>query len=185
MCHKGRDKDTVKFTSGDKSITLPMPDSIGYKDVIIIHGKEIPSEHSLRSLCETLFYYPEREIQLYLEHKSPKSSLILDELRKHGVLCENTEYYYYEKRKNSCVFVKLKIEEAKTQWQKDAIEKGPMFGKTILQLSERKKREYEMQQLMDKMKSDDNNPLELKPNMFGIGVDLLKLFKFVKKKIFR
>lgn len=57
-----------------------------------------------------------------------------------------------------------------------------------MMLSERKRRELEIREKIDTEKSFDVNPVELKPNFMGIGIDLRKayqwsinLFKKLKK----
>ena len=67
-------------------------------------------------------------------------------------------------------------------WEKDVVEKGPMFLRVTLKLAEWKRRELEIRQQVEAVKASDANPLELNPNFMGFGIDLLKAVRYVRRK---
>jgi hypothetical protein len=71
-----------------------------------------------------------------------------------------------------------------SSWQLDrereVIKEGPMFVRIKLALSEKKKREPEVYRQIELEKKMDTNPIELKPNSWGFGIDLFKMFHIIK-----
>ena len=62
---------------------------------------------------------------------------------------------------------------------------GPMYKRVTVRLSERMQRELMVQQVVAAQQQADSNPLELKPNIGGFGVDLHKLWAWVRRLIHR
>ena len=72
--------------------------------------------------------------------------------------------------------LKVRIEQLQSLKQSIADER------VKLTLSERIRRELEIKQKIETERKKDSNPLELKPNFMGIGIDLRKASKWLKSK---
>jgi len=175
----------IKFTKDNHSISLPTPDRIERKIVHAIQSKDLRSESDFIGITHLLYTYPEREVWLFLESKLKSNNFIISKLEQNGVLCDTTEYYYYKHPQDENCFLKISGNDFQFEWERAVVEKGPMFGRIILTLSERKERELEIQQKIDQEKESDNNPIELKPNFCGIGLDVYKFAKWLKRLILR
>ena len=91
----------------------------------------------------------------------------------------NLFYYRHPKSKNR--FVRIPRNGGEFEWQKELAKQGPMFQRVKLELTSRMKRQLEVLNRIEIEKTSDIFPLELKPNIFGIGLDLRKLFRSVKR----
>jgi hypothetical protein len=164
--------------------TLPIPDSVKESQFYIFEADDIQSYDDLQELIILLYQYPERDFYLYLEQVKGANSIPLKNLEDNGILTNETEFYFYRHPKFKRDFVKIPYNSANFEWEKEVIKKWPMFMRIKLRLSEWKRCELKIIQEINIKKEIDSNPIELKPNFFGIGLDLTKGWYWLKK-IFR
>ncbi|MCI5146411.1 MAG: hypothetical protein D3923_13000 [Candidatus Electrothrix sp. AR3] len=175
----------IKFEKDGQSLTLPTPDSVKEYVVCILQEKDLFKESSFEKIATLLFEHPERKVELYLETKNKTSKSHLEKLDGFGIICNSTEYYFYKHPKAPDRFVKISNNNYEFDWQKEVVGTRPMFGRTILTLSERKKRELEVNEIIEASNENEKNPVELKPNFMGLGIDLNKAYTWLKKIIKR
>jgi hypothetical protein len=56
------------------------------------------------------------------------------------------------------------------------VRKGPMFARIKLGLHPWKRKQMDLARLSNFVQARDVNPVELKPNFMGFGIDLIKLW---------
>ncbi len=159
--------------------SLPIPEKI---ETTVFHTLEVEDLHAvddIHYLVRMMYAHNERKFNLFLEQGKPLNKEIKERLERFGVLFGASEFFYYRHPKYERFYVRIQRYKIKFDWEKEVVDISPMFFKTTLQLSQAMVRRLTIQEHLDIGISQDVNPLELKPNFFGFGVDLLKLFRWV------
>lgn len=170
--------------NADKLPTLNIsPDEITITASHVFEEQDVQKDSNIYQIIRWLYFYPEREFFLFLNEGNKANRDIIRKLEICGLLAPKTELNYYRHPNNHPKdYIKLNSEKISFDWEKDVIKKGPKYIRIRLHLSERKKRELEIQEKMEAEQESNKNPLELKPNFMGLGIDILKLFKWIKNK---
>lgn len=117
------------------------------------------------------------------------------------ILMQDRELFYFKHPEHDRVYIKIEVRDGKYEfdWQKNVVEKGPMYTRYKLQLSDRKRtvmetlQKIELEEQIRKARSvsmpDINTKediIDLKPNCFGVGINLNALVRkwksIIKKK---
>lgn len=147
-----------------------------------IEVDDVLTEQDLQSLITRMYDHPERDFY-YFQEKNGRSNELLDKARsQHEVLMDDVEFFYY-RHPSTSGYTRIEIRDGRYQWdwQRQVVQKGPMFMRIRLLLSERKTRALEIQQKIEAERESDSNPLELKPNFMGLGIDIFKAGRWIKK----
>lgn len=177
--------DGIPIYKGDKNLpTFPNipPDKITIIAACHFEESNIQNDADIMRIIKFLYNYPEREFYLFLKKGKKSNRDLIYNLEKKGILANTTELHFYRHPNNvGRDYIRIYQNKIQFDWQRDVINKGPMYVRIKLDLSERKKRELEIQEKIEAEKNADTNPLELKPNFFGFGLDLQKIFKLLTK----
>lgn len=165
-----------KFPEG-----LPVPNQIKETCFHPIVIEDFETNKDFEEVVHILYDHPEHDVCLYLERGGVKNRNLKEELEKIGIIFSTTEFYYYKHPKFERSFLKITKDMISSDWLREVVEKGPMFGLTILKLSERKRRSLEIHQKILCERESNANPLELKPNFCGLGIDLAKIPMWLRK----
>ena len=106
---------------------------------------------------------------------------LFDRLESFGVLSGASEFYYYKHPNMERDYIRIQRHNIQFDWEQQTVAKGPMFFRTTLKLSQAMRRRLMIQEQLAIEKAHDVNPLELKPNFFGIGIDLAKFFRWASR----
>ena len=158
-----------------------LPDKV---EVIKYHrfeNNDIQSEEALKELISLMFDHPERDFYVFAEKDSKPNMLLMKANRDDVILISEVELFYYRHPKDKRVFVRIPRNGGEFEWEKELAKQGPMFQRAKLELTARMKRQLEVLNKIALEKRSDSSPIELKPNLFGIGLDLKKLFRFVRQ----
>jgi len=170
----------VKKEEGFPVFPNIIPDKMEISESHIIEYEDIQTENDLSELILLMFNHPERSFY-YFQKKDRSPNKFLEKVKCQGEILMNvTDFFYYKHPKNDRDYIKIHRDGGEFDWEKEVTKKGPMFVRITLQLSERKKRELEIHQKIGMEKNTDTNPIELKPNFFGFGIDLFKMFGIIK-----
>jgi hypothetical protein len=148
----------------------------------VFETNEVRAESNIEQICRWIFNYPEHKFYLFLNEGIQENRDLIHNLEQKGILAPKTEMHFYRHPSDRPKdFVQIHPNRIEFDWEKEVIEKGPKYVRLELNLSERKIRELEIKEKINSEKEANSNPLELKPNFFGIGIDLSKAFRCLKK----
>jgi len=158
-----------------------LPDKV---EVIKYHrfeNNDIKSEEALKELISLMFDHPERNFYVFAEKDSKPNTLLMKANKDGKILINEVELFYYRHPRDKHSFVRIPRNGGEFEWEKELAKQGPMFQRAKLELTARMKRQLEVLNKIALEKRSDSFPIELKPNLFGIGLDLKKLFQFVRQ----
>ena len=168
--------------TGDLPTLNLSPDKIIIFAEHVFEENEVRSESNIVQICRWIFNYPERKFYLFLLEGIKENRDIIYNIEKDGILAPTTERHFYKHPSNHPKdFIRIHPNEIEFDWEKEVVKKGPKYIRLELILSERKRRELEIKQKIDTEREADLNPLELKPNFMGIGIDVYKGLRWLKK----
>jgi len=110
------------------------------------------------------------------------------------ILLNETEFFYYRHPNFQRDYVKIVPRDAYAfEWEREVVEKGPMFMRTKLALTPRLRRKMEVedkmaieQKMQQGMKhAHPEHPFVAKPALWGFGIDLHKAWPWLKSKLRR
>lgn len=158
-----------------------LPDKV---EVIKYHrfeNNDIQSEEVLKELISLMFDHPERDFYVFAEKDSKPNTLLMKANKDGEILINEVELFYYRHPRDKHSFVRIPRNGGEFEWEKELAKQGPMFQRAKLELTARMKRQLEVFNKIALEKRSDSFPIELKPNLFGIGLDINKLFRFVRQ----
>jgi hypothetical protein len=165
----------------DLPILKLSPDKIIISACHVFDTNEVRSESNIEQICRWIFNYPEHKFYLFLNEGMRENRDLIHNLEQNGILAPTTEMHFYKHPSNRPKdFIQIHPNGIEFDWEKEIIEKGPKYVRLELTLSERKRRELEIKEKIDSEKEANSNPLELKPNFMGIGIDLNKALRWLK-----
>lgn len=160
--------------------SLPIPESVETTSMHIIEAEDMESDDNVRELIGLMYAHQEREFYLYLVKGKSANKVLLDRLESFGILRGASEFYYYRRPDLESSYIRVQRQEIQYDWQNKIVDKGPMFFRVSLKLYKAMMRRLEIQEHLAVNKAQDVNPLELKPGLFGIAINLLKLPRFYR-----
>ncbi len=161
--------------------SLPIPDRIEMTAIHVLEASDVVHEEDIMELVRLLYMHPEHKFYIFLEQGKPINKEILKRIESFGVLSGANEFYYYKHPKFDRDYICIQRHKIEFDWEREVVDRGPMFFRTSLKLSKAMTRRLSMQEQMSWQKSQDTNPLELKPGFFGFAVDLKKLWWWLKR----
>jgi hypothetical protein len=121
------------------------PSKITHSVMHIIEEFDIKTKEDFKGLIHQMFDHPERDFYYFQEKDGPKNLLMITKEETGHILMDETEFFFYKHPKFKRDYVQIEIHDGqyKWDWQRDLVEKGPMFMRTKLRLPERTRRELE------------------------------------------
>ena len=160
------------------------PSKITQSAFHIIEANDITDEQGLQHLLWLMFDCPERAFYYFHEKDIPVDMWIGKARNEGQLLLNETEFFYYRHPRFRHDYVKITPRDTYSfEWESEVEEKGPMYLRTKLELTSRMQRQMEVQQKIMIEQKISANPLELKPNFMGIGVDVFRLWSWIKNKL--
>jgi hypothetical protein len=143
-------------------------------------NNDIQTEEMLKELISLMFDHPERNFYVFAEKDSKPNPLLMKANRDDVILISEVELFYYRHPKDKRVFVRIPRDGGEFEWEKELAKQGPMFQRVKLELTARIKRELEAHNKIELEKMSDSFPINFKPKLFGIELDLKKLGRVVR-----
>lgn len=131
-----------------------LPSSIKESIFRVIEPDDIQTEQDLQHLISLLFHEPECNFYYFVEKDGKQNSFLSAAKDRKDILMNEVEFFYYKHPKFDRDYIRIENRNGKYnfEWEKEVVEKGPMYLRIRLQLSERKKRELE---ILQKVKIED------------------------------
>ncbi|WP_205342190.1 hypothetical protein [Denitrificimonas caeni] len=157
--------------------------SVKHSMLHAIECDEIASEEDLEHLIRFMFEFSERDFFLYCPLSNGANQFVLDAEFRGVLTIELTEMRYYPHPNFQHDYVKIDRTEPLWDWEREVRETSPEFVRCTLKLTERWRRKLELQEALadQEEKKEPENPLILKPSMFGLGLDLPKALKWFQR----
>jgi hypothetical protein len=152
----------------------------------IIEEDDIADEKELQRLLSFLFDFPERPFYYFRQKERPIGAWIARARDRGQLLLNETEFFYYRHPRFEHDYIRITPHNAFSfEWEREVVEKGPMFLRTKLELIPRMRRQMEVQykMMVEKTIEPPSNPLLLRPNLWGFGVDLSQVWPWLKSKL--
>jgi len=121
------------------------PSKIIRSEVHDIGEFDITNEADFRDLIDEMFEFPERHFYYFQEKDGPKNQFMISKDRAGDVSFAETEFFYYKRPNSKRSYIHLERHGGSYEhdWEKEIVERGPMFMRTTLRLTERTRRELE------------------------------------------
>ena len=150
----------------------------------LLESSDITSEEDLDHLIRFMFEFSDRAFYLVSPVSQGCNHFVLS-AEQHGVLnLVRTERHYYPHPNYKRDYIKIDKDPPVWDWEKEVKEKSPEHIRCTMELTERWRRKLELREALSETseKESEESPLILKPNMFGIGLDLPTAAKWFKRK---
>lgn len=135
------------------------------------------STADVEALLQILFNHPEQVLFVYEQEDQPNAHLMAA-VDRGDLLIESTEWYFIQGPPG--LFRRIDPNTTSPH-EKAELASGPKYLRHTLSLSAKKRRELENLEAIRMQREADLDPLELKPNIFGFGVDLAKLPAWLRR----
>jgi TIR domain-containing protein len=121
------------------------PSKITESVMYVIEPDDIKSEKDLQSLIHQMFDYPDRDFYLFQEKDGTRNDRIIAADTLGTILMSETEFFYYKHPNFERDYIKIERPDGnyKWDWEREVVEKGPMFMRTKLKLTERTNRQLD------------------------------------------
>jgi hypothetical protein len=160
-----------------------VPDSVRKTRVWIHENDDFRSEEELSELLGRMYDYPEDDFFLFTPKGGAISPLVGSALEAIVIVIVETKGHYYPHPKFKRDYVRIHDATAEWDWEREVLAKDDMYFRHYLKLSEKARRKFEMQQLIEMQKNANSNPIKLEPNFMGIGLDLRKAYTWLKQQL--
>jgi hypothetical protein len=121
------------------------PSSMKRSMLYVIEEFDIKTDEDFQGLIHKMFNYPDRDFYYYQEKDGHRNQLMVTMERLGYILMDETVFFYYRHPRYARDYVHIEVHDGKYEWdwQREVVEKGPMFMQSKLRLTERTKRELE------------------------------------------
>lgn len=125
-----------------------IPSSIKESRFRVFEKGDFSTEKDLKSLMLLLYNEPECDFYYFVEQGSPADPLIFADEQHGDILMSETEFFYYRHPSFKRDYVHIEKRDGKFEWdwEREVVDKGPMYSRTKLQLSARMRTELEILQ---------------------------------------
>lgn len=169
---------------GDSDEALRLSDGIlshvKRSRVWILENADFSDEKDVSKVVACLYDYPEDEFYLFKQHDHPTNGFLQVAVDSEVVALTEWKLNYFPHPKFQRDYVHLDKARLFWDWEREVVATSPMFVRFELKLTAKARRALEHQQLIAAQKYVDRNPLELKPNFMGLGVDVYKAIDWLR-----
>jgi len=146
----------------------------------VIENADLVDEQEVSDLVSRLYDYPEDDFYFYKQHDHPTNRHLQSAADAEVIVLTEWKLNFYPHPNFKRDYVQLDKNRLTWDWQRDVILTSPMFVRFELKLTARARRALEHQQLIAAQKQTDRNPVELKPNFMGLGIDVYKALDWLR-----
>jgi hypothetical protein len=135
---------------------------------------DISADEDLRGLLQLMYDFPEASFYLFLQKGASKTDVLDQVMHAVGdINVVQTELRYFRRPTGARSFMRVRGDNSEFEWVRKMAQTQEYIRFTI-RLSERKRREMEVEQHLAAHAAANSNPVLLQPNFNGIGIDLVK-----------
>lgn len=146
----------------------------------VLENDDLVCEQDVSDLIGRLYDYPEDDFYLFKRFDDSTNTQIQSAMDAEVITFTEWRLNYYAHPKFKRDYVQLDKHRLFWDWQRDVIATSPMFVRFELKLTTKARRALEHQQLIAAQKYADRNPVELKPNFMGLGIDVYKALDWLR-----
>ena len=140
----------------------------------VIENDDLADKQDVSDLVARLYDYPEDDFYLFKQHDHSTNPFLQAAVDGEVVALTEWKLNYYPHPKFKRDYVHLDENRLFWDWEREVVTTCPMFVRFELKLTTKARRALEHQQLIATQKHADRNPVELKPNFMGLGIDVYK-----------
>jgi hypothetical protein len=146
----------------------------------VIENSDLTEERDVSDLIARLYDYPEDDFYLFRRNDHSTSPHLENAIAGEVISTPEWKLNYYPHPKFERDYVYLDKDRLFWDWEKDLLATSPMFIRLEIKLTAKARRAFEHQQLIASLKHADRNPIELKPNFMGLGIDVYKALDWLR-----
>lgn len=167
------------------------PDSVKRSRSWVFENSDFTSQADVDALVQETFNSAEDSFYLYCEKHTSINSLVYNVMHFGTVHVVESQGFYYPHPKYKRHYVRIREPFIQWDWEREARDRGPMFIRHELKLSDRAKRDLAQTQPLQRQRSEreagrtlapPDNPLKLEPNFMGVGIDLRKAWTWLRRR---
>lgn len=128
-----------------------MPSSITMGKFWVFEKGDFQTEEDIQSMILLLFHEPKCDFYYFVEQGATSDSLVDAAEQRGDILMEETAFFYYKHPKFNRDYLHIEVRDGNYawEWQRQVVEKGPMYLRRKLRLSPRKRTELEIWQKIE------------------------------------
>ena len=146
----------------------------------VLENGDLVDEQDVSDLVARLYDYPDDDFYLFKQHDHPTNRPLQSAVDAEVISLTEWKLNYYPHPKFKRDYVHLDKHRLNWDWEREVIANSPMFVRFELKLTAKARRALEHQQLIATQKHADRNPVELKPNFMGLGIDVYKALDWLR-----
>ena len=146
------------------------PSSIKQSSFRVLEKVDFVTNEDVQELIECLFFEPECEYYYFQEKGTQQNSVLHAAIDRGDIRVIETEFFHYKRPEYEHSYVHIERALSRNQWEKNIVEKGPMFCRSQLELSQQKKRELEIEQMMNALPEKEVGHSHTKKEKDGWGL---------------
>ncbi len=151
----------------------------------VMENRDISDEDDLQQLLLLIFNFPERSFYLFLQKHASLTEPLRRSVDGGDILVTQTDLEFFRHPKYPSDFVRIRQGSESFDWERQISSTEVEYLRFTLVLSERKRREMNIDQHLTVQSRRSANPLKLEPNLWGIGIDLRKAWAWFKSRVGR
>jgi hypothetical protein len=146
----------------------------------VLENADLEDQKEVSDLVARLYDYPDDDFYLFKKHDVSTNCHLQAAVDAEVILLTEWQFNYFPHPQFKRDYVQLDKHRINWDWEREVIANSPMYVRFELKLSPKARRALEHQQLIAAQKHADSNPLELKPNFMGLGIDVYKALDWLR-----
>ncbi len=169
--------------AGELRIPEHLLTSVTRSQFHVIENADISDQETANHLLNLLFDYPERSFYVYVQKNASVGLYLRQAIDAEDILVVQTDLEYFRNPSAPKNFKKIHRSLDASLTPCESTPEQTEYVRLSITLSARKRRAMGVDQILEAQSQKSTNPLKLEPNLWGIGVDLRKLWTWVKLKL--
>lgn len=149
----------------------------------VLENEDICDQQELDHLLTIMFNCPEDSFYLYVPENESICPVIRKAMDSNVIIGSTWKRNFYPHPRSDRDYVHILPDNAKWDWERELLDSAQEYLRFELALSEAAKRKMQIEQHISAQQEADSNPIELKPNFMGFGIDLSKGWSWLRKKL--
>lgn len=139
---------------GNKPAIFPesiIPDKVEESLIHILENDDFTNPKEVKKFIEVMYKCPERKFYLFVEHDKPINQYLMEAKNKNKILMNVCELNFYPHPKFKRDYIKIDKNNISFDWEKDVLNKSPMFKKITLTLTKEAEKELDFKKSCAKL----------------------------------
>jgi hypothetical protein len=158
-------------------------DEVKKSRIWVLENQDIVDQQDLERLLSIMFNYPEGNFFLYVPENESICPVIRKAMDSNLIIGNAWKRNFYPHPESHRDYVHVLPNNMQWGWEQELLNSAQEHLRFELTLSEAVKRKMQINQHLSAQQMADSNPIELKPNFMGFGIDLHKGWSWIRKKL--